>query len=45
MNGSNSVSIVILDLDATTENEIMFVRDWLLKETLKGNTFKVAVWS
>ena len=45
MDGSNYVSMVILNLDATVENYNMFVRDLPLKKTSKGNIFKVAVCS
>ena len=41
MDGSNSVSIAILDLDATAENESTFTRDLSLKKTSKGNVLKL----
>ena len=45
MNMSNSLSMVILNLDATEAKESMFARDCSFKKTLKGNNFRVAVWS
>ena len=44
MDGSNYVSMVILNLDATAAKEIIFVRDVSFKITFKGNISKVAVW-
>ena len=43
MDGSNYVSMVILNLDATKTKESMFVRDFPLKKTSRGEIFKVAV--
>ena len=45
MNGYNSVSMVILNLESTAVKESMFSRDFSLKKTSKGNIFRVAVWS
>ena len=45
MDGSNYVSMVILNLDATVAKDSMFARYFSLKKTLKGRIFKVAVWS
>ena len=44
MNGSNSVSIVILNLDATAVKKSMLARNCSLNNS-KGNIFRVAVWS
>ena len=43
MDGSNSVLIVILNLDSTASNYSMFARDCALKKTSKGNIIKFAV--
>ena len=45
MDGSNSVSMVILKLDAAAAKESMFTRDFSLKKNSKGNIFKVEVCS
>ena len=44
MNGSNYVPMVILNLDTTAEKYIMFMRDYSLNNTSKGDIFKIAVW-
>ena len=45
MDGSNYVSMVILNLDATASKDIIFARDLLLQKTSNGNIFRVVVWS
>ena len=45
MDGSNSVSIVILNLDATAAKKSMSTRDISLKKKFQGEIFRVVVWS
>ena len=45
MDGSNSVSIVILNLDTILPKESTFARYLSLNKTSNGKLFKIVVWS
>ena len=45
MDGSNSVSMTILNLEATASKESMFAKYLSLNKTSKGNILKVEEWS
>ena len=45
MDGSTSVSVVMMNLEVTAVKESILSRDLSLKKTSKGDMFKVVVWS